>query len=47
MVSITAYDSTQALSAQPAVPHDVKTLAHARRLQLADPKNHSQEDIPL
>ena len=43
----TAYESTHALSAQPAVPQDVKTLAHACKLQLADPKTHSQEDLPV
>jgi hypothetical protein len=47
MVSITAYESTHTLLAQPAVSQDVKTLAYAHRLQLADPKTHSQEDIPV
>jgi hypothetical protein len=46
-VSITAYESTHALSAQPAVPQDFTTFAHARKLQLADPKTHSREDIPV
>jgi hypothetical protein len=46
-VSITAYESTHALSAQPAVPHDVTTLPHACKLQLAEPKTHSQEDVPV
>jgi hypothetical protein len=46
-VAITAYESTHALSAQPTVPQDVKTLAHARKLQLADPKTHSQEAAPV
>jgi len=45
-VAITTYESTHALSAQPAVPQEVKTLAHARKLQLAEPKTHSQEDVP-
>jgi len=44
--TITPYESTHALSAQPAVPQDVKTLAHVRKLQLADPKTKSQEDVP-
>jgi hypothetical protein len=44
-VAITAYESTHALSAQPAVPQDVKTLGLARKLQLADPRTHSQEDV--
>jgi hypothetical protein len=46
-VSITAYESAHALSAQPVVPQEVKTLAYARKLQLADPNTHSQEDIPV
>jgi hypothetical protein len=46
-VAITVYESTHALSAQPAVPQGVETLAHARKLQLADPKTHSQEDVPI
>ena len=46
-VSITAYESVHALSAQPAVPQDVKNLAYTRRLKLADPKTGSQEDIPV
>jgi hypothetical protein len=46
-VSITAYESAHALSAQPAVPQDVKTLAYTRKLQLADPKTHPHEDIPV
>jgi hypothetical protein len=46
-VFITAYERTHALSAQPPVPQDVTTLAHARKHQLADPKNHFQEDVPL
>ena len=32
MVSITAYESAHTLSAQPAVPQDVKTLAYTRKL---------------
>ena len=47
MLSIIAYESTHTLSTQPAVPQDVKTVAHARKLQLADLKTHSQEDIPV
>ena len=46
-VSITAYERAHVLSAQPAVPQDVKTLANARKLQLADPKTYPQEDIPI
>ena len=46
-VSITAYESAHAIPVQPAVTQEVKTLAYARRLQLADPKTHSQEDIPV
>jgi hypothetical protein len=36
-----------ALSAQPAVLQNGKTLAHARKLQLADPKIYSQEDVSV
>jgi hypothetical protein len=46
-VAITACESTHALSAQPAVPQDVKTLAHTRKLQLVDPKTHLQEAVPV
>ena len=35
--SLTAFESTHAFSHHPAVPHDIKTLAHARKLRLADP----------
>jgi len=45
MVSITAYESADTLSAQPAVLQDVKTLAYTRKLQLADPKE--EEYIPV
>ena len=44
-VSITAYESSHVLSTQPGVLQDIKTLAHARKLQLADPKTHAQEDV--
>jgi hypothetical protein len=47
MVSITAYECAHELSAQPAVPQDVMTLAYARKFQLADHKTNSQEDIPV
>jgi hypothetical protein len=47
MVSITAYESAHALSAQLAVPQDVTNLEYARKLQLADPRANSQEDIPV
>ncbi|KAJ4425764.1 hypothetical protein ANN_27387 [Periplaneta americana] len=43
---ITGFESTHAFSPQPAVPHDVKILAHTRKLQLADPKDHT-EDMTL
>jgi hypothetical protein len=45
--SITAYKSTRALSAQPALPQDVTSLAHACKHQLADPKTYSQDDVPV
>ncbi|KAJ4447847.1 hypothetical protein ANN_09855, partial [Periplaneta americana] len=44
--SITGFESTHAFCPQPAVPHDVKMLAHTRKLQLADPKDHT-EDMTL
>ena len=47
MVSITAFESAHALSDQPAVPQDIKTLVYTRKLQLADPKTFLQEDIPV
>ncbi|KAJ4427073.1 hypothetical protein ANN_24688 [Periplaneta americana] len=43
---ITGFESTHAFLPQPAVPHDVKMLAHTRKLQLADPKDHT-EDMTL
>jgi hypothetical protein len=45
-VANTAKESTHALSAQPAVRQDVKTLTIARKHQLADPKTNSQ-DVPV
>jgi hypothetical protein len=44
-VSITAYESAYPLSAPPAVPQEVRTLAYTRKLQLADPKG--EKDIPV
>jgi len=35
--SLTAFKSAHAFSHHPVVPHDIKTLAHARKIQLADP----------
>jgi hypothetical protein len=46
-VSITAYEGAHALSAQPAVPQYVKTLAYTSKLQLSDPKTRPHEDIPV
>jgi len=40
-----AFESTHAFS-YPAVPHDIKTLAHTRKLMLADPPGAS-EDLPI
>ncbi|XP_021921218.1 uncharacterized protein LOC110830502 [Zootermopsis nevadensis] len=34
------------LAPHPTVPHDVRMLSHTRKLQLADPKNDS-EDLPI
>ncbi|KAJ4437633.1 hypothetical protein ANN_17778 [Periplaneta americana] len=45
---ITGFESTHAFSPQPAVPHDVKMLAHTRKLQLADPKDHTDDmNLPI
>ncbi|KAJ4430543.1 hypothetical protein ANN_19131 [Periplaneta americana] len=41
--SITGFESTHAFCPQPAVPNDVKMLAHTRKLQLADPKGHTDD----
>jgi len=46
-VSIIAFESAHVLSAQPAVPQNVQILAYARKLQLDEPKSHSQEVIPV
>jgi len=40
-VSIIAFESAHVLSAQPAVPQDVRILAYALKLQLDEPKSHS------
>jgi len=39
---LTAFESTYAFSHHPALPHDIKTLAHTRKLRLADPPGDSQ-----
>lgn len=46
-VPVCAYECSHTLSPQPAVPQDVKTLAQTRKLQLADPKTDSKEDLPV
>jgi len=43
--SLTDFESTHAFSYHPDVPHDIKTLAHTRKLRLADPLGDS-EDLP-
>ena len=43
---MTAFGSAHAFSHQPVVPHDIKTLAHARILQLAEPPG-DPENIPI
>jgi hypothetical protein len=35
--SLTAFESAHAYSHHPVAPHNIKTLAHARKLQMADP----------
>ena len=44
--SFKAFESNDAFSYHPAVPHDIKTLAHTRKLRLADPPGDS-EDLPI
>ncbi|KAJ4437471.1 hypothetical protein ANN_17615 [Periplaneta americana] len=46
LYSVTGFESTHAFCPQPAVPNDVKMLAHTRKLQLAEPKDHT-EDMTL
>jgi hypothetical protein len=43
---VTAFKSTHIFSLHPAVPHDVNLLGRIRKLQLADPKDDS-EDLPI
>jgi hypothetical protein len=40
---MTAFESTHAFSHHPVAPHDIKTLAHARKLQLADPPGNPED----
>jgi hypothetical protein len=44
--SLTAFESTHAFSHHPTVPHDIKTLAHTRKLRLADSLDDSG-DLPI
>ena len=43
---LTAFESTHAFSHHPTVPHDIKTMAQARKLRLADPPDNSG-DLPI
>ena len=43
---ITAFESNHVFCTQQAVPHDVRVLAYARKLQLADPKC-GDEELPI
>jgi hypothetical protein len=43
---LTAFETAHAFSHHPVVPHDIKTLAHDRKLQLADPPG-DPENIPI
>ena len=45
-ISLTAFESTHDFSHHPVAPYDIKTLAHARKLQLADPPGNP-EDLPI
>jgi len=40
--SLTTFERTHALSHHSAVTHDINTLAHTRKLRLADPKGDSE-----
>ena len=44
--SLTAFESTHAFSHHPVAPHDIKTLAHARKLELAVPPG-DPENLPI
>jgi len=44
--SLTTFESAHAFSHHPVVPHDIKTLAHARKLQLDDPPG-DPENLPI
>ena len=44
--SLAAFESAHAFSCHPVVPHDIKTLAHARTLQLPDPPGEP-ENLPI
>ena len=46
-IPISAFESAQTLSPQPAVPQEVRTLAHGRRIQLADPKTDTMDELPV
>jgi hypothetical protein len=46
-IPINAFESAHTLSPQPAVPQEVRTVAPGRRIQLADPKTDSPEELPV
>jgi hypothetical protein len=46
-IPISAFESAHTISPQPAVLQEVRTLAHGRGIQLADPKTDSLEDFPV
>jgi hypothetical protein len=43
---LTAFESTDTFSYHPVAPHDIETLARARKLQLADPPG-DPENLPI
>jgi len=46
-LSQSAPSRAHTLSPQPAVPQEVRTIAHDRRIQLADPKTDSIGELPV
>jgi len=41
-VLLTEFERTHAFSRHPTVPHDIETMAHTRKLRLADPPGVSE-----
>jgi len=47
LTSLTALESTHAFSHHPAFSHDIKSLAHARKLRLSEPPDDSDNPIEI